>query len=152
MLESGTCNDMLARFLLVACSCAVIVLCTASVACCWWWLAPGLPSPPGSAPSLSFTSWTCSWLLLVLLLLRWDAGSSPPELDLELQVNPMILAGWLLLCLCAVKEQWCSLCGSLLFQMWAASPGSTPGVAHLAGSLGLWTTVVLPAPPSWFCD
>jgi hypothetical protein len=40
-----------------------------------------LPSPPGSAPSLSFTSWICSWLslsfsswdeLLIPLLLAWS--------------------------------------------------------------------------------
>jgi hypothetical protein len=46
-------------------------MCTTSVACCWCWLASSLPSSPGSAPSLSFTSWTCSWLQPVLLLLRW---------------------------------------------------------------------------------
>jgi hypothetical protein len=79
---------MLARFLPDACSCAVLVLCTASVACCWCSLASGLPSPPGSALSLTFTSWTCYWLLLVLLLLIWAAGSSPPGLVLSFNWPP----------------------------------------------------------------
>jgi hypothetical protein len=36
ILELGICNDMLARFLPDAYSCAVIILCTATVACYWW--------------------------------------------------------------------------------------------------------------------
>jgi hypothetical protein len=66
------------------------------------WPALACPSPLGSAPSSAPSSCPsppgCA------------ASPSPPELDLELQIISMILAGWLLLCLCAVKEQWCSLC------------------------------------------
>jgi hypothetical protein len=142
---------MLARFLPDACSCAVIVLYTAYVACCWWWLASGLPYPPGSTPSLSFTSWTCSWLLLVLLLLRWAAGSSPPELDLELQLDSMVLldvivwwcasTGVVLGVVCKdcdvlalVHCWWCECC----FPWWYSS----------GRLLALLAAVVLPAPAS----
>jgi hypothetical protein len=48
-----------------------MMLFSVTVACLWWWLLwAGLlllvqllasPSPPGSAPGLSFSSWTCSW-------------------------------------------------------------------------------------------
>jgi hypothetical protein len=141
MLESGTCNDMHARFLPVACSCAVIVLCTASVACCWWWLASGLPSPPGSAPSLSFTSWTCSWLLLVLLLLRWAAGSSPPKLDLELQLDSMVLLEMFVWC----YARTVAVLG--VVQCWTCECCS-PGTTHLVDCLALLAAVVLPAPAS----
>jgi hypothetical protein len=133
---------MLARFLPDAYSCAVIVLCTASVACCWWWFASGLPSPPGLASSLSFTSWTCSWLLLVLLLLlRWAAGSSPPELDLELQLDAMVLL--------EIFVWGCARTVAVLgvVQYWTCECCS-PGTTHLVDCLALLADVVLPAPAS----
>jgi hypothetical protein len=121
MLESCTSSEVFARFLPAAWSCAVIVLFTASVACCWRWLASSLPSPPGSAPSLSFTSWTCCWSPVLLLLglilsFRWTPWCL-------LIVSDMMVVLW----------KNCDVLGvvSLWFRMGAASPGG----AHLAGSL-----------------
>jgi hypothetical protein len=57
-----------ARFLPVAWSGAVMVLFSATIACWWQWPASSLPSPPGLAPGLSFSSWTCCWSPVLLLL------------------------------------------------------------------------------------
>jgi hypothetical protein len=78
------------KFLPFACSCAIVVLYTASVVCCRYRLASGLPTPPGSAaacpspPGLLLAS-TCP---------------SPPEMNcwflfswlgLELHLASMVL-------------------------------------------------------------
>jgi hypothetical protein len=102
-------------------SCAVIALFSATVACWWRWLASSLPSPPGSAPGLSFSSWTYCWSPVLLLL------------------GLVLSFSWIPWCLLIVSNMFvvlwknCGvLCvGSLLFRMWAASPGD----AHLVGSL-----------------
>jgi hypothetical protein len=138
MLESCTSSKVFARFLPATWSCAMIVLFTASVACCWRWLASGLPSPPGSAPSLSFSSWTCCWSPVLLLL----------GLILSFRWTPWCL----LICFRyddgAVKEQWCSCVGSLWFRMEAASPGA----AHLSRQLGLYCWCGAASTPSGFCN
>jgi hypothetical protein len=118
MLESGTSNDMFARFLPAACSCAVIVLCTASVACCRWWLASGLPSPPGSTPSLSFTSWTCCWSS-VLLLLAWSwafVGLHGFTGCYYVMMCKNLCCSW-----CGVQGLWCSCVGAVLV-VWVLFP------------------------------
>jgi hypothetical protein len=117
-------------------------LCTASVACCWWWLASGLPSPPGSAPSLSFTSWTCSWLLLVLLLLRWAAGSSPPSWSWASGQGHD--SCWMITIVCVLWKNSDVLCVVQYWMCECCSLGTTP----LVDCLALLAAVVLPAPAS----
>jgi hypothetical protein len=117
-----------ARFLPVACSCAVIVLYTASVACCWWWLASGLPSPPGSAPGLSFSSWTCCWSPVLLLL----------GLILSFSWSPWF--SWMFLC-DEVQElvlflMWCAR--TVVFLRWCSAgcvSAVSPGDIHQVGCL-----------------
>jgi hypothetical protein len=88
--------------------------------------------------SLSFTSWTCSWLQLVLLLLRWLAGSSP-ELDLELQLVSKVFAGDV--CVLQCKNR-----GVLVFaQCWSSESLAPLGAPHLVDCLVLLAAVVLPA-------
>jgi hypothetical protein len=127
-----------ARFLLVAWSCAVIVLFSAMVACWWRWLASSLPSPPGSAPGLSFSSWTCC-LSLVLLLLGLVLSFSWTPWFCWRFLGDAVQELVLFLVWCArtmVFLRWCSAgCVS------AASPGDT----HQVGCLALLAAVVLPA-------
>jgi hypothetical protein len=117
-----------ARFLPVACSCAVIVLCSATVACCWQWLASSLPSPPGSTPGLSFSSWTYCWSPILLLL----------GLILSFSWSPWF--SWMFLC-DEVQElvlflMWCAR--TVVFLRWCSAghvSAVSPGNTHQVGCL-----------------
>jgi hypothetical protein len=149
MLKSCTNSDVLAGVLPLACSCAIVGLCTASVACCWCWLASDLPSspdlaavcpsPPGLAPGPACPSppGMISWFLFA-----W--------LGLVLHLASIVFCWmWFLMCCCGRTVMFfvwlgavCKNSGVLEFVLvewaanspWCSSPGRLLGVAGSCGA------------------
>jgi hypothetical protein len=100
-----------------------------------------LPSPPGSTPGLSFSSWTCCWSLVLLLL------------GLVLSFNPSSWFCWRFLC-DAVQELvlFLVLCARTVVFLWWLSAGrvsaASSGWCSSGQLLALLAAVVLPAPAS----
>jgi hypothetical protein len=141
MMETCTSSDVLAGVLPFACSCAIVVLCTALFAvgvgllltCLLllaWLLA--CPSPPGLAPgfSLSFSSWD---ELLVLLLLAWSWAS--------LGLHGFAGCIWVMKWCCCGRTVMFFVVSNVSSFTWFSSRWCSPGrLLDVAGSCGAAST------------
>jgi hypothetical protein len=129
------CEMVISTWWLKLCSESVVLCC---VCLLMVMAASSLPFPPGSAPGLSFSSRTCCWSLVLLLL----------GLVLSFSWTPWFCSRFL----CDAMQElvlflvWCAR--TVVFLRWCSAgcvSDASPGDTHQVGYLALLAAMVLPA-------